>query len=85
MNDPHRGSVPPIPPPLPRPPSQRSGCVTALLIIIGIILLLPGVCVILLASTLGGHIRREEIQLIVTCGVAAVGGIALIVWAARRP
>jgi hypothetical protein len=33
------------PPPIfSRPPEQRSGCLTALLLIIGIIMLLPGLC-----------------------------------------
>lgn len=73
-------SIPPLP-----PPSSRSGCVTALLVLIGVVLLLPGLCVAILSGSLAGHFGREEIQLVSACAVAAVAGIALIIWAGRRP
>lgn len=39
------GSSPPPVPPL--PPSQRSGCATAFMVLFGVVLLLPGLCAIL--------------------------------------
>ena len=76
---------PNIPPPPPLPPPQRSGCVTALLVVIGIALLFPGLCFGLLISAASGHIGREEVTLLVICGLVAFGGIGLIIWAFRRP
>ena len=40
------------PPPIPprTPPAQRRGCVTALMVIFGVILLLPGLCAIIFAG-----------------------------------
>ena len=39
-------SPPPLPPSLP-PPQQRNGCAEALMITVGLILLLPGLCALL--------------------------------------
>jgi hypothetical protein len=38
---------PPSVPPGPLPPAQRSGCLTAFMLLAGLILLLPGLCAIL--------------------------------------
>lgn len=84
MSDHHGPSVPPIPGPG-TPPAQRSGCATAIMVLVGIVLLLPGLCVILLVSMVPGHFGREEFQLVIFCGLLAAGGIALIGWAVRRP
>jgi hypothetical protein len=35
------------PPPQPPPPAQRSGCATALMLLAGLIMLLPGLCAII--------------------------------------
>ncbi|HTC98089.1 MAG TPA: hypothetical protein VK734_10210 [Bradyrhizobium sp.] len=39
--------TPPPPPPPQLPPAQRSGCLTALMVIAGLIMLLPGLCAII--------------------------------------
>ncbi len=79
-------SLPPeIPPGLsPRlPQEQRSGCLTAILIVAGIILLLPGLCSLIFVF--GGLIKRAE-DVWFVAGLMAVGviGVAVIWWAARR-
>ena len=72
-------STPPLPP---LPPAQRSGCVTALMVGIGALLLLPGICALgfasrsMLADPLG-------LLIVLVCLAIAAGGIALI-WAAVR-
>jgi hypothetical protein len=82
------GSPPPAPPEPPRIPAsaappQRSGCLTAFMVLVGVILLLPGLCTM---AFLGGNSSDPSMSLIalVTFLVAA-GGIALIVFALRRP
>jgi len=69
-------------PPTP-PPPVRSGCASVIMVLLGIILLLPGLCAILLTSVVPGHIGREEVQLIAGCAVAAVAGIFLIIAALK--
>ena len=63
---PNTEPTPPIAPPSRHapPPPPRSGCATALMVIVGIILLLPGLCAILLTSLVPGHFGREEMQLV---------------------
>ena len=76
---------PPTPPPLsPRlPPEQRNGCLTAFLIVSGIILLLPGLCSLIFVF--GGLVKSaEDIQFVVALGLVGCGGIATIWWAVRR-
>ena len=87
---PPRGIRPPPPPPnddyLPppsrlRPPSARSGCLTAFMVIVGVILLLPGVCALIFFTSSGSE---PVITGLVALGLlVAVGGIFLI-WAAIR-
>ena len=79
-------SLPPeIPPVLSArpPPEQRSGCLTAILIVIGIILLLPGLCSLIFVF--GGLFKSAE-DVWFVAGLMAVGviGVAVIWWAARR-
>jgi hypothetical protein len=38
---------PPPVPPVPRPLAQRSGCLTAIMIVAGLIMLLPGLCAVI--------------------------------------
>jgi hypothetical protein len=74
---------PPAPPP---PRSGRNPFVTALLIFIGIILLLPGLCSVALIVALRGDPSFSSGTwpfLLLTFAIAA-GGIALIVLALRR-
>jgi hypothetical protein len=78
---------PAAPPTPPRPP--RSPIVTALLIFIGIVLLLPGLCSIILTivvfsdlSEIGNHLA--DLTPLVFFFLIGVGGAALIVFAVRR-
>jgi hypothetical protein len=75
------------PPPSPPPPaSQRSGCLTAFLILIGLILLLPGVCGIILVSTDMKEITRDGTALGITASLLALGACGIVViWLAVRP
>jgi drug/metabolite transporter (DMT)-like permease len=73
----------PPPPIQPRPAEQRSGCLTAFLIVCGIILLLPGLCSLLFVF--GGLVKSaEDVQFVIALGLVGCGGVALIWWAVRR-
>ena len=77
-------SLPPeIPPgPPPRPREESDGCLTAILIVIGIILLLPGLCSLLFVF--GGLVKSTgDIQFVAVCLMVGTGGAALIWWAIR--
>jgi hypothetical protein len=78
---------PPAPPgPPPAPPNQRSGCLTALMAIFGIIMLLPGLCALLFGgvSVSDGGRMDSGVALLVFLGlVVGLGGVALI-WAAIK-
>jgi hypothetical protein len=75
-------SAPESPPPLP-PSKGNSGCGTAILIFIGIILLLPGLCSLIAMANLGVGEGAVVLLWLIPFGIAA-GGIALIVVAARN-
>ena len=70
------------------PGPRRNPWVTALLILIGLILLLPGVCSLIFAGIMidsGGTGSDPGILgLLVFCFLVGVGGVALIVFAIRR-
>jgi hypothetical protein len=71
-------------PPPPAPPPQRSGCLTALMILIGAVLLLPGICALAFVS----HSMLVDplgLLILLVCLAIGVGGIALIWAALRRP
>ena len=76
-----------VPPPLPpRPPRALGGCAAAVLVLLGIILLLPGLCSLILATialTGGGGLRDVWGLLPVTLIVGAAG-VAVIVYAVRN-
>ena len=78
-------SPPPESPPAlpPRQPSgEGSGCLTAILIVIGIILLLPGLCSLIFVF--GGLIKSAgDVQFVAVCMMVGAGGVALIWWAIR--
>ncbi len=78
---------PPAPPgPPPAPPNQRSGCLTALMAISGIILLLPGACALLFGGNSisdRGRIDSDVAPLVFLGLVVGLGGVALI-WAAIK-
>lgn len=76
-------SLPPGTPPgvPPRPPAEEgSGCLTAILIVIGIILLLPGLCSLIFVF--GGLIKSaEDVQFVAVCMMIGAAGVGLIWWA----
>lgn len=77
---------PPVLPPIPTPDQARSGCLTALMVIAGVILLLPGLCALLFggASVIdGGKIDSDIAPLVFLGLVVGIGGVALI-WAAIK-
>lgn len=73
--------------PPPPPPQQRNGCLTALMILVGIVLLLPGICGVIIASIDPHELMVDPSALFAALGLIAVGigGIALIWFALRRP
>ena len=78
-------SLPPESPPgLPprQPREESSGCLTAILIVIGIILLLPGLCSLIFVF--GGLIKSaEDVQFVAVCMMIGAAGVGLIWWAIR--
>ncbi|PAY09486.1 hypothetical protein CK489_09195 [Bradyrhizobium sp. UFLA03-84] len=76
-------SAPPSPPS--RPPEQRNGCVTALMIVAGIILLLPGLCALIFVFAGVAKTASDDLQVVAACLLVACFGVALIWWAIRRP
>jgi hypothetical protein len=75
------GHPPPAPPPVPPPP--RSGCLTAFLVIVGVVLLLPGVCVLAVSKDLYSDPLFGVVAIIAS--LVGIGGITLIWLALRRP
>ena len=81
MSESQPPEIPPGPPP--RPPEESSGCLTAILIVIGIILLLPGLCSLIFVF--GGLIKSaEDVQFVALLVMIGAAGVALIWWAIRR-
>jgi len=76
-----------IAPGSPSPPPARHGCLTALMIVIGIVLLLPGVCAVLIIGFDPQNGFGDPTTLSACLGFFAIsaGGIALIWAAVRRP
>jgi hypothetical protein len=78
----------PAPPSVPLPPSapppRRSGWLTAFMIIIGVILLLPGICALIFGA--GMSHPDPVITTLVLLGLAlGAGGVWLIAAAIRGP
>jgi hypothetical protein len=76
------------PPPMsPRSqPEQRSGCATAIMVVIGIILLLPGLCALIFGSmmfTSSGGVPPDVISFIALGLLVGSMGVMLI-WLAIR-
>ena len=71
----------PTPPRLP-PPEQPSGCLTALMNVIGLILLLPGACS--LFFIFGGLVKNaEDVQFVAILLLFGAVGVGLLWWAIR--
>jgi hypothetical protein len=77
-------SPPPIPP---GPPAQRHGCATAVMVIFGIVLVLPGLCAILFGvGALADHSLDPSLVVFIVIGVAVgFAGVMLIREAIRGP
>jgi len=72
---------PVLPPAAPRPPA-RSGCLTALMVIVGVIMLLPGVCAVFMVFA-GVATSASDLQFAAGSVMVACIGVAVI-WAALR-
>ena len=74
--------LPPVPPPPP-----RNGCLTAIMVIVGIILLLPGLCAIVfgVGSMTNSHFDSGLTPFILVGLLIAAGGVMLIRAAIRAP
>lgn len=76
-------ATPPVQPPAVRSddiPPPRHGCLTALMVLVGVIFLLPGLCTIIFATASGGSILSDQLFgpiAIITLSVGS-GGIVLI-------
>lgn len=84
MSD-HFDGPPAMPsPPASGPPPQRDGCLTAVMVVAGLVLLFPGLCVLLIT---GGQLDRRDILSPPGLSILllGLGGIALIIWTLRRP
>lgn len=81
MNQTVPSGQPAIPP---SPPNARGCVVTALLLFVGIVLLLPGVCALFFASINSGPVPGDLAGLWLVSFAISAGGIALIVYALRR-
>jgi drug/metabolite transporter (DMT)-like permease len=79
MADPRLSSAPP-------PPSDASGCLTALMIVAGLIMLLPGICSLIAIGADTNEILKDSDLLLLALLFLAIGagGVALIWWAIRR-
>jgi hypothetical protein len=78
-------TIPPRAPPAPPPPDQRSGCLTAFMVIAGLILLLPGLCAVIFgAGELTGSSVDPTILVLVLFGLALGFGGVMLIWSAIR-
>ncbi|AWL92805.1 MULTISPECIES: DUF308 domain-containing protein [Bradyrhizobium] len=70
----------------PLPPS-RSGCVTALMVMFGVILLLPGICALIFAfdQTQSSHFDTRFTPILALALLVAFAGVMLIRAARKRP
>ena len=80
-------TIPESPPPPPQRPrrEQRSGCLTAIMIIVGLILLLPGLCAVIFAvGEFTGSSVDPIVMFLVVIGLAlAAIGVGMISSAIR--
>jgi hypothetical protein len=70
--------LPAAPPPLP-----RNGCLTALMIVIGIVLLLPGLCAVIFIVGSSSH-YDPGVTPFALIGLLAGAGGAMLIWQAIR-
>jgi uncharacterized membrane-anchored protein len=69
------------------PPPQRDGCLVFALVLVGAVLLLPGICALFFVGTdpKGMLTDSTGLGLVILCLAVAAGGVALIWMALRRP
>jgi len=69
----------------PRPPAQRNGCLASIMVLLGIVLLLPGICalVFVVSDPKGMLVDSGMLGVLLVCLAIATGGIALI-WSAVK-
>jgi hypothetical protein len=76
-----------MPPSMPEP-AQRNGCLTAFMVVAGVVLLLPGLCALIFTvgslSSPGGF-DETFLSIVVVGLLAGAGGVAMIWWAVRSP
>lgn len=73
---------PPVPAPPGPPPEQRHGCLTAFMVIAGVIMLLPGLCSVLMVFV-GVATSTSDFQF--AAGSVLVGCIGVaVIWSALR-
>ncbi|MBR1172204.1 hypothetical protein ACNJYD_00355 [Bradyrhizobium sp. DASA03005] len=65
------------------PPPSRSGCATALMVMFGVILLLPGICALIFVADSSFHVDSRFIPVLVLALLAAFAGV-LLIGAARK-
>jgi hypothetical protein len=73
-----------MPPP---DPAGRRGCLQVLAVLLGLVMLLPGICGVIIAGLDPHELMVDPITLLAVLGMIAVGlgGVALIWFALRRP
>jgi hypothetical protein len=85
--------TPPPQPPSPEmsgglPPSPRHGCLTAFMVIVGIILLLPGLCALIFgvgSLTSRGGFEKDILPFVLVGLMVGAVGVLMIRWAIRGP
>jgi hypothetical protein len=74
--------------PPPTPPSQRSGCATVALFVVGVILLLPGLCSLAFMAAsigrIGSGMEPGIVLIMMLCLTIGAIGVVMIVAALRR-
>jgi hypothetical protein len=79
-------SPPSAPSASPPPTNQRNGCLTAFLILVGLILLVPGVCGVILVGYDWKELANDQTALLLSVGMIAIGICGVVtIWLALRP
>ena len=70
---------------MPSPSPPRSGCVTALMVMFGVILLLPGICALIFVVDSPSDLDSRFIPILALTALVAFAGVMLIRAARKRP
>ena len=81
------GDMPPTGPAPPPVPPPRNGCLTAFMVIVGLILLLPGLCALIfgVGSLTSGGLDSSITPFVLLGLLVGAGGVLMIRWAVRDP